>query len=108
VALDDLGAGYSSLNLLSDLNPDYIKLDLELVQSVGENELQAQLAESLIETARDNGIVTLAEGIETDDEWAWFRDHGVDYLQGYRFSKPLEDPPETIECDSPPESVNAG
>ncbi|MFB6347057.1 MAG: EAL domain-containing protein, partial [bacterium] len=42
VALDDLGAGYSSLNLLKNLNPDYIKLDLELVQSVEENELQAQ------------------------------------------------------------------
>lgn len=96
VALDDLGAGYSSLNLLKDLNPDYIKLDLELVQDIHENELQAQLAESLLEAGRDNGIVTLAEGIETEEEWKWFRDHGADYLQGYFFAKPNETPPESI------------
>lgn len=96
VALDDLGAGYSSLNLLKDLKPDYIKLDLELVRNVHDNELQARLAGSLLEAARDNGIVTLAEGIETEDEWKWFRDHGADYLQGYYFAKPAETPAETV------------
>lgn len=96
VALDDLGAGYSSLNLLKDLNPDYIKLDLELVRNVHENELQAQLAQSLLEAGRDNGIVTLAEGIETKEEWEWFRERGADYLQGYYFGKPDEEPAEEI------------
>lgn len=96
VALDDLGAGYNSLNLLKELKPDYVKLDIELVQSIHDNDLQAELAESLLQTARDNGIVTIAEGIETEDEWNWFTDHAADYLQGYFFAEPDDPPPEKI------------
>lgn len=97
IALDDFGAGYSSLSLLKDLNPDYIKLDLDLVQSVTENELSAQLAENIIETSKDHGIVTLAEGIETAEQRDWFRERGTDYLQGYLFSEPVDEPMTELE-----------
>jgi EAL domain-containing protein (putative c-di-GMP-specific phosphodiesterase class I) len=96
VALDDFGSGYSSLSLLKDLNPDYIKLDMDLVQSVTQNELQADLAENIISISQDNGIVTLAEGVETLEEWKWFKEKGIDYIQGFLFAEPNENPPENI------------
>lgn len=92
VALDDFGAGYSSLSMLKDLKPNYIKLDLGLVQSVTEEELSADLAEKIIQVSQDNGITTLAEGIETEEQYEWFRDRDVDYLQGYYFGRPTEEP----------------
>lgn len=92
VALDDLGAGYSSLNMLKDLNPDYIKLDLELVQAVTENDVQAEIARGLIEAAKKAGITTIAEGIEGKAEKQWFQDAGVDFMQGYFFAKPSREP----------------
>lgn len=92
ITLDDFGARYSSLSLLKDLNPAYIKLDLELVQSVTENELSAQLAKNIIGTSKDHGIVTLAEGIETTEQLEWLQEHGTDYLQGYLFSEPVDEP----------------
>jgi len=100
VALDDFGAGYSSISLLKDLEPDYIKLDMDLVQSVTENELQADLARNILDSAHENGIVSLAEGIETREEWNWFRDNGVDYVQGYYFAKPSRIPTEDIQTEN--------
>jgi EAL domain-containing protein (putative c-di-GMP-specific phosphodiesterase class I) len=92
VALDDFGAGYSSLSMLKDLKPNYIKLDLDLVQSVTDDQLSAELAQKILEVSRDNGITTLAEGIETEEQYEWFREKDVDYLQGYYFAKPSENP----------------
>ncbi len=98
VALDDFGAGYSSLSMLKDLKPNYIKLDLELVQSVTDEELSADLAEQIIEVSQDNGITTLAEGIETKEQHEWFRERNVDYMQGYYFAKPGEEPETVPAC----------
>jgi EAL domain-containing protein (putative c-di-GMP-specific phosphodiesterase class I) len=92
VALDDFGAGYSSLSMLEELKPNYIKLDLGLIQSVTEDELSADLAEKIIEMAHNNGITTLAKGIEDEKHYQWFRKRNVDYLQGFYFGKPTEQP----------------
>jgi len=97
VALDDLGSGYNSLNILKELEPDYVKLDLELVQSVREHPLRAELASRLIELASSNGIMTMAEGIENESEFNWFREHGVDFLQGYYLAEPSEGTVENID-----------
>lgn len=93
VALDDLGAGFSSLNLLSTLRPDFVKLDMELVRNVDTDSYKASVARKLLEMAGELGVETVAEGIETAGEAQWLAEYGATYLQGYFFAKPAPIPP---------------
>lgn len=92
VALDDLGAGFSSLNLLSMLKPDFVKLDMQLIRGIDENPYKAELVSKLIESAHNLHIEVVAEGVETVGEWNWAAAHGADYAQGYLFGKPQGTP----------------
>jgi EAL domain-containing protein (putative c-di-GMP-specific phosphodiesterase class I) len=93
VALDDLGAGYASLQLLGQLRPDYVKLDRELVAGVDTDPFKALIAQKLLETARALGIITVAEGVESRAQWQWLRAHGGDFAQGFYFARPSCPPP---------------
>ena len=93
IALDDLGAGYSSLTLLERLRPDFVKLDRELIGGVDKDGFKAVIAQKLLETARNLNIATVAEGVETVGEWNWLRAHGGDLAQGYFFARPAATPP---------------
>jgi EAL domain-containing protein (putative c-di-GMP-specific phosphodiesterase class I) len=93
VALDDLGAGYGSLNLLSRLRPDVVKLDMKLVRNVHIDSYKAEITSQLLAMARHLGVATVAEGIESAEELAWFRDHGADFVQGYYIARPASPPP---------------
>jgi EAL domain-containing protein (putative c-di-GMP-specific phosphodiesterase class I) len=93
VALDDVGAGYNSLNLLTLVKPDFVKLDMELVRGVHRDPYKSCVARKLLELARELGVLTVAEGVETHEEWQWTRDHGADLAQGYLFAKPAPSPP---------------
>ncbi|HEX2973623.1 MAG TPA: EAL domain-containing protein [Tepidisphaeraceae bacterium] len=88
VALDDVGAGYSSLLSLSKLRPDYIKLEGELVRRAAQSSLEAKIVADLAETARQNGIITIAEGIETAEELRLVLDCGIRVTQGFFHAKP--------------------
>ena len=90
VALDDVGAGYSSLNRLHQLRPDFIKLDMDLMRNVDRDPYKALIARKTIEIATELGISTIAEGIETEGELEWARRHGAAYLQGYATGRPSE------------------
>ena len=92
VALDDVGAGYSSLNRLHLLRPDLIKLDLQLVRDVHTDPYKALVAEKLLELAQSLGIPVLAEGVETEGELHWLQAREVTYLQGYLFGRPAAEP----------------
>ena len=92
VALDDVGSGYSSLNMLGALRPDFLKLDRELVSGVHADPYKATIAAKLLETARDLGVKTVAEGIEEEAEFDWLCEHGTDYAQGYLFARPAPEP----------------
>lgn len=92
VALDDLGAGYASLNMLSQLRPDFVKIDRELVSGIHRDEYQQKILGKILELARDLGVRTVAEGLENADEWRWLKDR-VDYCQGYLFARPAAEPP---------------
>ncbi len=92
VALDDVGSGYASLNKFVQLGPDIIKLDMELVRDVHKIEVKQAVAQALAHMARKSGCMILAEGIESADEFAWFKELGVDYVQGYYFGKPASEP----------------
>ena len=92
VALDDLGAGYSSLNLLHQLRPDFIKLDMEMIRDVHRDLYKASITEKLLEIAQKLNIQTVAEGIECVEELAWLRDRGATLAQGYLIAKPSAEP----------------
>lgn len=93
VALDDLGAGYSSLDMMRDLKPDYVKLDRDIISGVHKNAFKASIAAQMLECAREFGVRTVAEGVETLEELEWMRDHGADYAQGYLLARPGSPPP---------------
>jgi EAL domain-containing protein (putative c-di-GMP-specific phosphodiesterase class I) len=99
VALDDVGAGYSSLNLLTRLRPDYVKLDMQLTRGVDRDPYKAQVVGKLLEMAKDLGVKTVVEGVETVGEWAWAAAHGADYMQGYLFARPAAVPPLPVAPD---------
>ena len=97
VALDDLGAGYSSLNLLQRLRPDFVKFDRELVSGVADDPYKAKILSRLIHLARELGIRTVAEGVETVEEAEWVAEAGADYIQGYYVARPASPPPLPFE-----------
>jgi EAL domain-containing protein (putative c-di-GMP-specific phosphodiesterase class I) len=88
VALDDLGSAYSSLNLLAQLEPDYVKLDMELVRGIEREGRAARLIQHILEFCRGEKMVTIAEGIETDAELRVVSDLGVEFVQGYLLGRP--------------------
>ncbi|TVQ32018.1 MAG: EAL domain-containing protein [Phycisphaeraceae bacterium] len=92
VALDDVGAGYSSLNMLHELQPDFVKLDMELTRNVHADKYKAVVASKILEIARDLGIRTVAEGVETPEELDWLQRAGATFVQGYLIGRPAERP----------------
>ncbi|WP_027192712.1 EAL domain-containing protein [Megalodesulfovibrio gigas] len=92
-ALDDLGAGYSSLNLLSQLKPDFMKLDMQLIRHVDRDAYKAAITRNCIELARQLHVISIAEGVETPEELAWLQAAGVDYVQGFCIARPAPEPP---------------
>ncbi len=92
IALDDVGEGYSSLNMLIDIRPDYIKIDRHIIDGIDTNSMKQTVYRALYTSAADQGIKVLAEGIEREEELAFLRNVGVDYCQGYHFGKPAAEP----------------
>lgn len=88
VALDDVGAGYSGLNILSSLQPDYIKLDMHLIRGVDRDPVRQSIVGNLLDMARKLDIQTVVEGVETEGEYEFARREGADFVQGYLFGKP--------------------
>ena len=95
IALDDLGSGYSGLNLLHQLRPDLIKLDMELIRDVHQDPYKAAITQKILEIAHKLNIQTVAEGIECVEEWEWLRSHGATFAQGYLIAKPSAEPTTT-------------
>ncbi len=88
-AIDDFGAGYSGLNLLSEFQPDIVKLDMLLVRGIAAHGPRQAIARAIVQVCFDLGIDLIVEGVETLDEYAWFRDQGVHLFQGYLFARPM-------------------
>ncbi|RXH58232.1 EAL domain protein [Granulicella sibirica] len=88
VALDDFGSGYSELNMLADLQIDYLKLDIDLVKKVHKRPSALLIVKSIVALTKALGMEMLAEGVETLEEFETLRDCGVRLMQGYFFAKP--------------------
>ena len=87
--MDDFGVGYSSLNYLSNLPVDVIKIDRSLTRQILTNAKQHALLRSIVEVAEINCLTVVAEGVETAEEEAMIAQSGVQYIQGYYYVKPL-------------------
>lgn len=92
IALDDLGAGYSSLRLWSELRPDFVKIDRYFIDGIHQDRLKREFVESILKIARASRAQVIAEGIELPEELAVLSDMGVDLVQGYLLGRPLERP----------------
>ena len=88
LVVDDLGAGYSNLKRILDLEPKVVKLDRELIVNVDRNPRQQRLVSSIVRLCVDQDATVVAEGIETEDEFHALRDTGVHYGQGFLFARP--------------------
>lgn len=87
LAIDDVGAGFSSLRHILLTAPDIIKLDRSIVAGVAEDAVLRTLAQSLVSFGHGAGAVVVAEGIETEQDAAVLRSAGVDYAQGWYFAR---------------------
>ncbi|HKO59478.1 MAG TPA: EAL domain-containing protein [Thermoanaerobaculia bacterium] len=90
VAIDDAGSGYASLEAIAALSPDYLKVTKGLVSTLGAEPIKQDLVKMLVDLAAKIGAKTIAEGIETVEEYESCRDLGIDLLQGYYFAHPQE------------------
>ena len=89
IEMDDFGSGYSSLNMLSALPIDALKLDMSFVRNAFREHKDTRLLEVMILLAESFGVTTIAEGVETAEQMFTLKMMGCDIIQGYYFSKPL-------------------
>jgi EAL domain-containing protein (putative c-di-GMP-specific phosphodiesterase class I) len=92
VALDDVGSGYSSLNMIAKLLPDIIKIDRAIIDRIDTNEVNQSIFRAITQIAHENNIIVLAEGVERAEEVAFCSTNGADLAQGYYFGKPNSEP----------------
>jgi EAL domain-containing protein (putative c-di-GMP-specific phosphodiesterase class I) len=89
IYLDDFGTGYSSLSYLYKLPIDVLKIDKSFIDQIITEKNKEYLLRGIIQLARQLSIETLAEGVETEKQVEILKNIGVDYIQGYYYSKPL-------------------
>jgi EAL domain-containing protein (putative c-di-GMP-specific phosphodiesterase class I) len=87
-AIDDFGSGYAGLSLLADFRTNIVKIDMELIRNVDQDESRQAIIKNCHNLFTDLNITTLAEGIETREEMLWLQDIGIELMQGYLFAKP--------------------
>lgn len=89
VAMDDFGAGYSSLNVLKNLDFDCVKLDKEFLAKGEGNPRQRQVISGLVRMVKELGCRVVAEGVETQEQADFLREIGCDMAQGFLYFRPL-------------------
>jgi EAL domain-containing protein (putative c-di-GMP-specific phosphodiesterase class I) len=87
-AIDDFGAGYAGLGLLSKFQPDIVKLDMALIRDIDTDAVKRKIVRHTLDMLRDLGIEPVCEGIETLGEYDALRDLGVVLMQGYLLARP--------------------
>ena len=88
IAIDDAGAGYSSLRAVSELRPDFVKIDRDLVKNIDVAGERSALLKAVAQYAQSTGASVVAEGAETQEELAALIELGIPYCQGYVLGRP--------------------
>lgn len=108
LVVDDLGAGYSNLKRIADLEPHVVKLDRGLIMGIERSRRQHQLVSSVVRLCTELGARVVAEGIETNDEFKAIADTGAHFGQGYLFARPAFPLPEVTWPPGPPDAASSG
>jgi EAL domain-containing protein (putative c-di-GMP-specific phosphodiesterase class I) len=87
-AIDDFGAGFAGIGLLSQFQPDIVKLDMDLIRDIDTNRVKRTIVRNTLNMLRDLDIQPVCEGVETVDEYEALCDLGVSLMQGYLLAKP--------------------
>ena len=98
VAIDDLGEGFSSLRLWSELKPEFVKADKHFVTGIADDPIKTQFLKAIAQIAESCGSRIIAEGIESEADFRLVRELGVAFGQGYFIGKPLEKPPTMLNA----------
>jgi EAL domain-containing protein (putative c-di-GMP-specific phosphodiesterase class I) len=88
IAVDDTGSGYASLNTISEIMPDIIKIDRSVIENIDKNTLKESMLKGLLMVAKEAGSLVVAEGIENADEASVLTRNNVDLAQGYFYARP--------------------
>lgn len=99
IAIDDLGEGFSSLRLWSELRPEYVKIDMHFIQGINNDPVKLQFVRSIQEIAEKSDTLVIAEGIETQAELLVLRDLGVAFGQGYHLGRPSALPAKALPAE---------
>ena len=97
IAIDDVGSGYSGLNLVCDIQPHYIKIDMNIVRNLHKSNIKSAVVKGLVELSNLTNIKLIAEGIEDPEELEALVQLGVHYGQGYLIGYPVKSPAEPTE-----------
>lgn len=100
IAIDDLGEGFSSLRLWSELRPEFVKVDMHFVQGINADPLKQQFLRSIQSIALSSGTQVVAEGIEAAAEFRTIRDLGIACGQGYFIGRPNHIPPLHLSAEA--------
>jgi EAL domain-containing protein (putative c-di-GMP-specific phosphodiesterase class I) len=87
VAVDDMGAGYASLQSLASIEPDFLKFDTSLVRDIDKSSIKRSLLESLRELAEKIHARVIAEGVERTEEMRTLLELGIELGQGFHFHR---------------------
>lgn len=88
VAIDDFGAGFAGLSLLSAFHPDMLKIDMALTRKIGQRHASRVIVQSIAHICRDLDIQLIAEGVEEAGQVEILQDLGIRYMQGHHFAAP--------------------
>ena len=89
--MDDFGTGYSSLNMVANLPIDIIKLDMSFIKNMHKFEKDKKMVEVVLEIAKILNVKVVAEGVEEEAQYKLLKEMNCDIIQGYYFSKPLDE-----------------
>ena len=89
ILMDDFGSGYSSLNILKDVDLDVLKIDMKFFSKGNTAEKGAKIIEAVIRMAESLDMMVIAEGVEEKHQVDFLNDLGCDYIQGYYFGRPM-------------------
>jgi EAL domain-containing protein (putative c-di-GMP-specific phosphodiesterase class I)/GGDEF domain-containing protein len=92
VAVDDAGSGYAGLGSIANLEPDFIKLDISLINGIDTNFIKQNLVGTMVRFANDHGAMVIAEGVERADEFEAVKELGVHLVQGFFLHRPARAP----------------
>ncbi len=87
-AIDDFGAGFAGLGMLSEFQPDVVKLDMALIRGIDRSAAKRAIVQNTLKMIEDLGIQAVCEGVETLEEFECLREMGAQFMQGYLLAKP--------------------